>query len=142
MSQVPGTPPLSQESLAALAAMKQASTASAEVKASLEERARASVEAAVASGEKIIKTFYARINGMTHVFKDGTVARFINGEYHVRFKHELEELEALVKHPFNHLISDNPVPVQNPEGVLVLKDVGNASGTGMVNSGNLGGMAR
>jgi hypothetical protein len=93
-----------------------------------------------AEGKKILKSFYARINGMTHYFKDGTVAKFIGGEFHAFLPHQVEELNSLVSTPGNHFISDQKVPVQNPEGVHILKEVGQGAGTGVASTNNLGSM--
>jgi hypothetical protein len=115
----------------------------------LEAAQKAATEAAlknqaVATDPEIVKskTYYNRIGGSTYYFKDGTCALFIGGAYDTDKKHEQEELNALVKHPGNHHVCDVPVPVQNPNDSVILKDVGGSGGTGMVTSAALAALAQ
>lgn len=81
-------------------------------------------------------TYYSRVNGCTHIFKDGTVAVFTNGEYVTNRQNEIDELDELLKHRFNHLICKEKVPMQNPDGVHIMREVA-TSGVGMVSSAHL-----
>lgn len=70
------------------------------------------------------KTYYARINGCGYVFKDGTRAGFTNGVYVTDDPVRIAELDALLKHEPNFLITGEPVPVAGlPNDVVFPKDV-------------------
>lgn len=83
------------------------------------------------------KEFFSRLDGCTYYFKNGSCARFEGGSYITDKKGEVEELNALLKVPGQHLIIDHPVELPAKEGI-VMKEVGSSKGpAGIVNTGHL-----
>lgn len=84
------------------------------------------------------KEYFSRLDGCTYYFKDGKCARFEGGTYVTDKKGEIEELDALLRLPGQHLIIDHPVDLPAREG-LIMREVqtGAHSGTGIVNTQHL-----
>jgi hypothetical protein len=126
-------------------AQQAAQDAHAEAVAKNAQRAQESVLSIASKNIPIDKrTYYARIDGCSYVFKDGKKILFSGGEYETNLPHEIEELDALCKVQGQYLINLEPVPCKKSDA-QIMQEIGASDKhviTGHVSSAGLLGMVR